>query len=83
MKYLLDTNICIHFFRGRFNLFEKINQVELKNCVISEITLAELIFGAENSDNPRKNHRLSYLLFYLSNSYSLLSKNWKSINIKK
>jgi len=22
MKYLLDTNICIHFFRGNFNLIE-------------------------------------------------------------
>jgi len=58
MKYLLDTNICIHFFRGKFNLYEKINQVELRNCAISEITLAELVFGAENSDNPKKNHRL-------------------------
>ena len=58
MKYLLDTNICIHFFRGKFNLYEKINQVELKNCAISEITLAELVYGAENSDNPKKNHDL-------------------------
>jgi len=28
----------------------------LRNCAISEITLAELVFGAENSDNPEKNH---------------------------
>lgn len=55
MKYLLDTNICIHFFRGKFNLIEKIELVGLRNCAISEITLAELVFGAENSDNPQKN----------------------------
>ena len=55
MKYLLDTNICIHFFKGKFNLIEKLEEVELKNCAISEITLAELVFGAENSLTPQKN----------------------------
>ena len=30
----------------------------IENCAISEITLAELIFGAENSTNPEKNYRL-------------------------
>ena len=58
MKYLLDTNICIHFFRGKFNLIDKIEEVGLKNCAISEITLAELVFGAENSSTPEKNHDL-------------------------
>ncbi len=55
MKYLLDTNICIHFFRGKFSLLEKFQEVEIENCAISEITLAELVFGAENSSNPKKN----------------------------
>jgi len=58
MKYLLDTNICIHFFRGRFNLLDKFQEIGLENCAISEITLAELVFGAENSSNPTKNHEL-------------------------
>jgi tRNA(fMet)-specific endonuclease VapC len=56
MNYLLDTNICIHFFRGKFNLKDKLESVELKNCAISEITLAELVFGAENSSNPLENN---------------------------
>lgn len=56
MKYLLDTNICIHFFRGKFNLIEKFESIGVKNCAISEITLAELVFGAESSENPQKNH---------------------------
>lgn len=56
MKYLLDSNTCIHFFRGKFGVIDKLNSVGLKNCAISEITLAELVFGAENSDNPEKNH---------------------------
>ena len=58
MKYLLDTNICIHLFRGKFNLLNKLENIGLINCSISEITLAELVFGAENSSNPEKNHVL-------------------------
>lgn len=58
MKYLLDTNICIHFFRGKFNLIQKLENIGINNCAISEITLAELVFGAENSSNPAKNHNL-------------------------
>ncbi len=49
MKYLLDSNICIHFFRGKFNIIEKLSKVGIENCAISEITLAELVFGAEKS----------------------------------
>jgi len=52
------TNICIHFFRGKFNLIDKIESIGLQNCAISEITLAELVFGAENSENPKKNHKI-------------------------
>ncbi|KPQ18038.1 MAG: toxin-antitoxin system VapC family tRNA(fMet)-specific endonuclease toxin component [Algoriphagus marincola HL-49] len=55
MKYLLDTNICIHFLRGKYELIEKFEQLGTENFAISEITLAELVFGAENSKNPQKN----------------------------
>jgi tRNA(fMet)-specific endonuclease VapC len=58
MRYLLDSNICIHFFRGKYGLIDKFNEVGIENCAISEITLAELVFGAEKSDNPKKNHKL-------------------------
>ncbi len=58
MKYLLDSNICIHFFRGKHNLIDKLNKVGVENCAISEITLAELVFGAEKSNNPKKNHSI-------------------------
>ncbi len=55
MKYLLDTNICIHFLRGKYGLIEKFEQLGAENFTISEITLAELVFGAENSKYPQKN----------------------------
>ena len=58
MKVLLDTNICIYFFRGKFEIDRKIDSVGILNCFISEITLAELVYGAESSSNPSKNHQL-------------------------
>lgn len=58
MKYLLDSNICIHFFRGKYNIVETLSKVGIENCFVSEITLAELVFGAEKSSNPTKNIKL-------------------------
>jgi tRNA(fMet)-specific endonuclease VapC len=52
MKYLLDTSTCIFFLRGRLNLDEIIREKGKENCSISEITIAELRFGAENSQDP-------------------------------
>ena len=57
MQYLLDTNICVFFLRGKFNLDEIIKQKGKENCFISKITVFELRFGAENSDNPEKSHK--------------------------
>lgn len=54
-KYLLDTNICAYFLNGKFNLEEKIDKVGFKNCVVSEITIAELKYGVEKSTHIEKN----------------------------
>jgi len=58
MRYLLDTNICIYFMKGLYGLNEKIKDVDVKNCFISEITLAELKFGVENSVKKKKNAKV-------------------------
>lgn len=55
MGYLLDTNICIHYFKGQFGLKEKIEEIGFENCAISEITMAELFYGAEKSQKVEKN----------------------------
>lgn len=57
MQFLLDTNICVFFLRGKLNLDNLIRQKGRENCFISEITVAELRYGAENSDNPTKSHK--------------------------
>lgn len=54
MKYLLDTDTCIAYFRKKFSLKEKIDSIGLNSCFISEITLFELTFGAYNSERFNK-----------------------------
>ena len=57
MQYLLDTNTCVFFLRGKLNLDELIKEKGIDNFYISEITIVELRFGAENSDNPSKSNK--------------------------
>ncbi|MFM9837467.1 MAG: type II toxin-antitoxin system VapC family toxin [Cyclobacteriaceae bacterium] len=57
-KYLIDTNICIFYIRGKFNLKEKFEKVDSDNCFISEITLGELKFGVENSERKEENKKV-------------------------
>jgi len=56
-RYLLDTNICIYFLKGQFALDKAIEKVGLSNCYVSEVTIAELKFGAENSENIERNRK--------------------------
>lgn len=51
MKYLLDTNIIVNYLRGKFFIPEKIIEEGSGVCIIG---LAELYYGAYNSDNPEK-----------------------------
>ena len=56
--YLIDTNIVIFYMKGKFGLEAKFDEVTSENCFISEITLAELKFGIENSERPEKNRKV-------------------------
>ncbi len=53
-SFLLDTNICIHFINGQFDLAAKIDKVGLPRCFISSITIAELLYGIANSAPTRQ-----------------------------
>lgn len=57
-KYLLDTNICIYFLKGQYKLDILLEQAGTKNCFISEVTVAELKYGAENSQQVDKNRKV-------------------------
>ena len=48
-KYLLDTNICIFMLKNRYNIRTIINDNIVDNCYISELSIAELYYGAYKS----------------------------------
>jgi len=58
MEYLLDTNICIYFLKGKYELADKLGKIGINNLFISEITVAELKYGVEKSAFPDKNRRV-------------------------
>ncbi len=58
-KYLLDTDTAIFYMKGRYELDKKVREVGLENCFISEITVAELKFGVENSAGNRKEQKIA------------------------
>lgn len=53
-KHLLDTDICVFFLQRKFSIKEKIDSLDPGCCFISEITLAELMFGSHNSSDYEK-----------------------------
>lgn len=53
-QYLLDTNICIFFLRGLYDVPRHLEQIGRLNCHISEITVGELLYGAACSANKEK-----------------------------
>lgn len=48
-KYLLDTNVLIAMFRGNQSVRNSIIRVGFDNCAVSEVSIAELFYGAAKS----------------------------------
>ena len=57
MRYLLDTNICVFYLRGKIDFNRFVEAPWRKSCCISEVTVLELRYGAENSNHPQKHHQ--------------------------
>ena len=64
-NYLLDTNVCISILKNKNNTRQKVAKVGLEHCFISEITLAELYYGASKSCN--KATRIKDVAFFETN----------------
>jgi tRNA(fMet)-specific endonuclease VapC len=52
MRFLLDTDICVFYLRGKLHFSQFVEVPWRKACCISEVTVLELRYGAENSNNP-------------------------------
>jgi tRNA(fMet)-specific endonuclease VapC len=56
MRYLLDTNTCIIYLRGRnSNLRQRLDSTVAQDIVVCSIVKAELAYGAMKSANPQQN----------------------------
>ncbi|MGI0489867.1 type II toxin-antitoxin system tRNA(fMet)-specific endonuclease VapC [Pantanalinema rosaneae CENA516] len=59
MNYLLDTNVCIIYLKGRnLNLKQRLEAVPNHEIAVCSIVKAELCFGAMKSVNPERNFAL-------------------------
>lgn len=57
-QFLLDTNICVHLLKNEYSIKEKIGKVGTKSCFLSEITIAELLYGIENSAPTKRKENI-------------------------
>ena len=61
MKYLLDTNAIIAMFRDLHGMRAAILKAGFETCAISEITLAELLYGAYKGGYERHSHEARFV----------------------
>lgn len=66
VNYLLDTNICAFYLRGKYDVDQSIDRVGLNHCYISEITVFELKMGVELSKQRDGVNRSPQLNLFLS-----------------
>ena len=52
MTHLLDTNICIGILRQRPGMVTRLKQHAPTDCGVSQVTVYELLCGAEKSQDP-------------------------------
>lgn len=56
MKYVLDTNVCINYLRGKSQLIaDRLVKIPAANRIIPSIVKAELYHGAYKSTRPEEN----------------------------
>lgn len=54
-KYLLDTSVVAFLFRGKYNIGNRLRELQDAQIYVSEITIAELTYGAYHSDRVAEN----------------------------
>jgi tRNA(fMet)-specific endonuclease VapC len=59
MKYLLDTNVCITYLKGKnLPLMQRLGKVSVADIAVCSIVKAELCFGSMKSVNAERNFAL-------------------------
>ncbi len=57
-RYLLDTCICVFLFRQKYGIAERLDAIGASECFVSEVTIAELTYGAYKSNRVKENLEL-------------------------
>jgi len=66
-KFLLDSDTSIFCLRKRHGIAEKVCDIGVWNCCISQVTVAELRYGAECSGfSSRRNNEIDEFCDYVS-----------------
>ena len=64
IRYVLDTNVLIDVLRDRpQGIRERIQEIGIDNCVVSDITVYELYTGVAASAAPERNKELLERMF--------------------
>lgn len=54
-RYLLDTSIVAFLFRGKYDIGQRLRTIGADQCFVSDVTIAELTYGAYHSDRVEWN----------------------------
>jgi tRNA(fMet)-specific endonuclease VapC len=65
VSYLLDTDTCIYWLRNRQSVRERVREIGWNQISICVITVAELYYGAYNSNRVTEN--LARAEFFIQN----------------
>jgi tRNA(fMet)-specific endonuclease VapC len=69
--YLLDTDTCIALLKKKPSVIRHLRDVGVHNCKISDVTIAELYFGAVKSGSEKHFNEVNQISS-LFESYSIL-----------
>ena len=61
-QYLLDTDVCIELIKHNERVLDKVESVGVDHCFVTEITIAELFYGAAKSEHPEHFNDVDYIL---------------------
>ena len=61
-QYLLDTDVCIELIKHNERVLDKVEAIGADHCFVTEITIAELFYGAAKSGRPEQFNDVEYIL---------------------
>ena len=61
-QYILDTDVCIELIKHNERVLDKVEAVGADHCFVTEITIAELFYGAAKSGRPEQFNDVEYIL---------------------